>query len=161
MTTDTWEKPYPEAVIHDWRILATETLDENGKPDGHMLWRGRRGTASGTPILRLRVDGKTKDFAAAHIAFWLRTGRLHQGVTRSDCGMTHCIAPDHVFDRDERLASRKQIRDLLGMAEMPERCQRGNHRQDIYGALDASGNSKCQKCASDRYRHRNIKGDTL
>lgn len=81
------------------------------KPGGHLEWTGERATGSRTPVLHY----KGKVHSAAAIAFRQRTGRDPIGYARAECGLLHCVAPEHIDDTATRLRDRQALRDLLQM----------------------------------------------
>lgn len=105
--------------------------------DGHLEWTGERGKTSGTPVMRHR--GKSHSPAA--VAFWIRTGRVAQGQTSADCGMQHCVAPEHVKDEAERVARREALRSKAA----PQGCKYG-HERAVYGRFGKNGTSYCARC---------------
>jgi transposase-like protein len=108
---------------------------------GHLKWTGTRGTASGTPLLSY----KEHVYTAATIAFTIKHGRQPNGQVKADCGMHHCVAPDHVDDGAGRLAKRAEIRRAAGWGERPETCPAG-HDQSIEGRLGSLGEPYCEAC---------------
>jgi hypothetical protein len=140
--------PFPPRVVDEF------WANSRPVPGGHREWLGNRSTSHGTPQIRYHFSGNRRDYPAAHVAFWIHNKRAPEGVTRFDCDFPQCVEPSHVLDRPGRLASRKQIRDLQGMREVPEVCLNG-HDQKTHGSLDARGNNKCQKCASERANLKN------
>lgn len=107
---------------------------------GHMEWTGERATG-GTPL----VSYKEKHHSAAAVAFRIRTGRDPQGYTLSDCGMRHCVAPDHVDDEAGRARTREQLRYLTGGRERKPECRHG-HDQAMHGAYEPDGAAYCREC---------------
>lgn len=118
-----------------WRLFA-RPLD-----GGHMEWTGERGTAAGTPLLSF----KDRHHSAAAIAFRIRTGRDPKGYVIADCGMKHCVAPEHVEDEADRARNREQLRYVLGGRRRKDRCIHG-HDQAEHGAYGAKGAAYCREC---------------
>lgn len=118
-----------------WRLYA--------KPleDGHMEWTGERGKTSGTPLLSF----KDKHHSAAAVAFRVRTGRDPEGYAIADCGMKHCVAPEHVEDEPGRTRNREQLRYVLGGRQRKDRCVHG-HDQAEDGAYGPDGKAYCREC---------------
>ncbi|MGV2914764.1 hypothetical protein [Streptomyces alfalfae] len=104
---------------------------------GHLAWTGERGTTSGSPVMRYR----DRSYSPAAVAFRMRTGRDAQGQTFAECGMKHCVAPEHVHDEVERAAARQQLR----AAAAPAACRYGHDRAE-YGAYQPDGRSYCLRC---------------
>ncbi|MFC8515529.1 hypothetical protein [Streptomyces sp. NPDC057257] len=125
----------------------TRTLEEKWalftKPldGGHLEWTGIRGTSSGTPLLSY----KEKVHTAAAIAYTIKHGRQPHGYVKADCGMHHCVAPDHVDDETGRLAKRAEIRRAAGWGERPATCPAG-HDQSVEGRLGSLGEPYCEAC---------------
>lgn len=115
--------------------------------DGHMEWTGERGMTSSTPLLSY----KERHHSAAAIAFRIRTGRDPQGQAIADCGMKHCVAPDHVEDEVGRQRSREQLRYLQGGRARRERCRNG-HEQSVHGRFASDGRAYCNTCKRQRDR---------
>lgn len=117
--------------------------------DGHLEWTGSRQKPSGTPTLVYK--GKT--YTAAAIAFRIKTGREPQGYAYAECGLQHCIAPDHVDDEAGRAQVREQLRYLTGGQERSPACKAG-HDQAAHGRYSPAGVAYCHAChlASKRRR---------
>ncbi|MCX4543825.1 hypothetical protein [Streptomyces sp. NBC_01565] len=62
--------------------------------DGHLLWPGA------TPTIRAG-DGSEKS-TAPRVAFRIRHRREPVGKVMPDCGVDHCVHPDHVSDQPMR-----------------------------------------------------------
>lgn len=112
---------------------------------GHLRWTGQRTTKSGTPLLHHR--GTT--YTAARIAFRKRTGRDPVGQVKADCGLPHCVAPDHVEDEPARVRARQQYRAVLGLADLSETCPAGHDRATA-GRIGRDGSPYCQECRRER-----------
>jgi hypothetical protein len=108
---------------------------------GHLEWTGERGTAAGTPLLSY----KDKHHSAAAVAFRVRTGRDPEGYVIADCGMKHCVAPEHVEDEPGRARNREQLRYVLGGRPRKGHCVHG-HDQAEHGAYEADGRAYCREC---------------
>lgn len=121
-----------------WRQHAIPTTD------GHMEWTGERGNY-GRPL----VSYQYRHHSAAGIAFRIRTGRNPVGHVLADCGIKHCIAPDHVLDADERRRTREQLRYLQGRQPLRETCQNG-HEQVVHARIGTDGIAYCFPCKQDR-----------
>jgi hypothetical protein len=133
-------KPKETSTIEDkWRLYA-KPVD-----GGHMEWTGERGMSSGTPL----VSFKERHRSAAAVAFRIRTGRAPQGQAIADCGMKHCVAPDHVEDQPGRQRNREQLRYLQGSRQRPKQCVRG-HDQAVHGRIATDGRSYCETCKRTR-----------
>jgi hypothetical protein len=105
--------------------------------DGHLEWTGERGSTSGTPVMRHREQ----NYSPAAVAFRIRTGRDADGQTFAECGMSHCVAPDHVRDETERAADRAAKRS----GAEPDACRYG-HSRAVHGRYEADGTAYCQRC---------------
>jgi hypothetical protein len=133
-------------------IEQTRTLEEKWALDtrpldgGHMEWTGERATG-GTPL----VSYKDKHHSAAAVAFRIRTGRDPQGYAIADCGMQHCVAPDHVEDEAGRLRNREQLRYLMGGRERKPLCNHG-HDQAEHGRYEPDGTAYCEACKAAQKR---------
>jgi hypothetical protein len=115
---------------------------------GHMEWTGTRGTSSGTPVLSY----KEKLYTAASIAFKIKTGRDPQGYSIPDCGMTHCVAPQHVDDEAGRQQTRRELRARQGLGDAPATCAHG-HDQAKHGRLETDGRAYCEACKREWRRN--------
>jgi hypothetical protein len=120
-----------------------EKWQERAQPlgDGHMEWTGERVGASRTPVMRYRGESHT----AAGIAFRRRTGRDPIGHVQAECGMAHCIAPDHVEDEPGRTRLRELLRQVRGVGPRKPYCRRG-HDQAEHGRYRPNGAPYCQVC---------------
>lgn len=117
---------------------------------GHLEWTGERQSTSGTPVMRYRE----KAYSAARIAFRIKHDREPEGYAKSECGMQHCVAPDHVDDTATRDRDHGALRIVLGMPDRPERCVRG-HDQAKHGGVQPDGRAYCRECkAEDKHRLR-------
>jgi hypothetical protein len=121
---------------------------------GHMEWTGERSTTSNRPLLSYQY----KHHSAAGIAFRIRTGRAPVGQVRADCGMPHCVAPDHVEDAPGRRRNREQLRYLSGGSALQETCSRG-HDQRTHGAINTNGLAYCNTCKRERDQRIRAQGD--
>ncbi|MFH9403307.1 hypothetical protein ACH4JS_26680 [Streptomyces sp. NPDC017638] len=126
-------------IEEKWRLYA-KPVD-----GGHVEWTGERGKASGTPLLCF----KDKHHSAAAVAFRIRTGRDPQGYALADCGVKHCVAPQHVEDEPGRRRNREQLRYLRGGRALPDRCQAG-HDLSEHGRIGTDGRAYCNTCKRDR-----------
>jgi hypothetical protein len=133
-------------------IEQTRTLEEKWAIDtrpldsGHVEWAGERATG-GTPL----VSYKEKHYSAAAVAFRIRTGRDPQGYAIADCGMQHCVAPEHVEDEAGRLRNREQLRYLTGGRERKPFCVH-DHDQAEHGRYEQDGTAYCEACKVVRKR---------
>lgn len=124
-------------------VQHTQTLDEkwaaNTRPadGGHVEWTGERGTSSGTPVMRYREQS----YSPAAIAFRMRTGRDPQGYAFAECGMKHCVAPEHVDDE----AGRRAARAKLHPGPLTGRCRYGHERAE-HGRFEPDGTAYCARC---------------
>lgn len=132
----------------------TRTLEEKWalftKPvdGGHLEWIGTRGTASSTPVLSY----KEKLYTAAVIAFRIKHGREPEGYVKAECGLQHCVAPDHVEDEAGRIRLREQLRFLVGGPERKEKCVHG-HDLAVHGRFSPDGRTAyCEACKVVRKR---------
>lgn len=114
---------------------------------GHLEWTGERQSTSGTPVLRYRE----KSYSPAAVAFRIRHGRDPQGYTYAECGLHHCVDPDHVDDEPGRARTREQLRYLTGGGERPARCVHG-HDQAEHGRYEPDGTAYCEACKRERKR---------
>ncbi|GGS81751.1 hypothetical protein [Streptomyces griseoviridis] len=121
---------------------ATHTRPVDG---GHLEWTGERATASGTPTFRY----KEQSHSPAAVAFRIRTGREAVGYVIADCGMQHCVAPDHVDDEAGRQVKRMEKRRERGLDSRPAVCPHG-HDQGAHGRLEPDGTAYCEACKRDR-----------
>lgn len=128
------------------RTELTRTLEEKWAlhthplDDGHLAWTGEHATG-GTPV----VSHRQKHHSAAAVAFHIRTGRDPQGYAIADCGMKHCVAPDHVEDEAGRIRNREQLRYLMGGRERKPFCSHG-HDQGEHGRYESDGTAYCEAC---------------
>jgi hypothetical protein len=131
-------------------VEQTRTIEEKWALDtrpldgGHLEWIGERAT-SGTPL----VSYKEKHHSAAAVAFRIRTGREPQGYAIADCGMKHCVAPEHVEDEAGRLRNREQLRYLTGGRERKPFCGHG-HDQKEHGRYESDGTAYCEACKREQ-----------
>lgn len=116
--------------------------------DGHMEWTGERNT-HGRPLISYRARHRS----ASAVAFRIRTGRDPIGQALADCGMRHCVAPDHVDDAPGRRRTREQLRFLQGRQPVPEECGNGND-QEVHARIGGDGISYCNTCKRTRERTR-------
>ncbi|MFI8104738.1 hypothetical protein [Streptomyces sp. NPDC086023] len=79
--------------------------------DGHLRWTGYI-DPRGTPVLR--YAGRIR--SAYRVAFTIRTGREPVGYVRPACGMSQCVAPDHVDDRPAREKNKAAYIGIFGGA---------------------------------------------
>ncbi|MEU5595705.1 hypothetical protein [Streptomyces sp. NPDC020298] len=108
---------------------------------GHMEWTGERAKGSGTPLLTY----KERHLSAAGVAFRIRTGRAPEGYAIADCGVQHCIAPEHVNDEAGRQQARRALRTSQGLGDVSTLCVHG-HNQQEHGRLDPTGTAYCEAC---------------
>lgn len=121
-------------------LEAKWALDTQPVDGGHLAWAGERAT-SGTPV----VSYRQKHHSAAAVAFRIRTGRDPQGYAIADCGMKHCVAPEHVEDEAGRIRNREQLRYLMGGRERKPFCSHG-HDQVEHGRYEPDGTAYCEAC---------------
>ncbi|MGY6019541.1 hypothetical protein [Streptomyces spinosirectus] len=114
---------------------------------GHLAWTGEHATSAGTPVMRF----KEASHSPAAIAFRIKHGRDPQGYVKADCGMRHCVAPEHVDDEAGRLRLREQLRYLSGGQERKPFCRHG-HDQAEHGRYEPDGTAYCEACKADRKR---------
>lgn len=131
-----------DSEIENKLLAASSDPDENG----HVTWMGGRGH-HGKPLIKHR----DRQIPAAAAAFEYRTGRKPVGHSRADCGVWHCVAPDHVMDDIERRKVRTQLRALEGLVAPWDECSRG-HGWDEHGRIAADLNPYCKTCRADRAR---------
>jgi hypothetical protein len=115
-------------------------LDTRPLDDGHLEWTGEHATG-GTPL----VSYKDKHRSAAAVAFRIRTGRDPQGYAIADCGMHHCVAPEHVNDEAGRQQARQKLRAERGLGAIPAKCVSG-HDQAEHGKFEPDGTAYCGMC---------------
>jgi hypothetical protein len=127
------------SIEDKWRLYARPV------DGGHVEWTGERSTNSNLPL----VSYKDRHRSAAAVAFRIRTGRDPEGYTLAECGLKHCVAPDHVEDEPGRRRSREQLRYLQGGSALPERCTNG-HEQSEHGRVATDGRSYCDTCKRTR-----------
>lgn len=108
---------------------------------GHLEWTGERRDPAGTPVMRYREE----HYSPAAIAFRVRHGRDAEGYVIADCGVQHCVAPEHVEDEAGRRRNREQLRYLMGGRERKPRCVHG-HDQAVHGRYEADGRAYCEAC---------------
>jgi hypothetical protein len=131
-------------------VEQTRTLEEKWALDtrpldgGHLEWTGEHATG-GTPL----VSYKEKHHSAAAVAFRIHTGRDPQGYVIADCGMRHCVAPEHVEDEAGRLRNREQLRYLTGGRERKPFCGHG-HDQAEHGRYESDGTAYCEACKREQ-----------
>jgi hypothetical protein len=128
-------------IEEKWHSL-TRPLD-----GGHVGWLGTRGTESGTPVMSY----KEQSYSPAAVAFRIRTGRDADGYAIADCGIQHCVAPDHVEDEAGRRRNREQLRYLTGGRERKPECVHG-HDQAEHGRYEPDGTAYCELCKAIRKR---------
>lgn len=131
-------------------VEQTRTLEEKWALDtrpvegGHIEWTGERATG-GTPL----VSYKEKHHSAAAVAFHIKHGRDPEGYAFADCGMKHCVAPDHVDDEAGRLAKRQELRRANGLGDQPNTCPY-HHDQSVHGRLQQDGRPYCKACKREQ-----------
>ena len=108
---------------------------------GHLEWTGERAKRSGTPVMRF----KEESYSPAALAFEMRHGRPAEGHAKAECGMRHCIAPDHVADEVERRRIRLEARERSGLGDLPAKCVYG-HDMAVHGKLEIDGRAYCGRC---------------
>jgi hypothetical protein len=121
---------------------ATHTRTVDG---GHLEWTGERGNTAGTPVMRY----KDEYYSPAAIAFRIKHGRDVEGYAIADCGMRHCVAPDHVEDEAGRRRNREQLRYVMGGRERKPYCVHG-HDQAVHGRYEPDGTAYCEACKVSR-----------
>lgn len=132
----------PLTLEEKWRSL-TRPLD-----GGHLEWRGEHVGTAGTPVMRY----KERSYSPAGIAFALHHGRQPQGRVQPECGVRHCVAPDHVEDEPGRVRLREQLRRILGGPERKDRCVHG-HDLSVHGRFSPDGrNAYCEACKAEQRR---------
>jgi hypothetical protein len=127
-------------------LTLEEKWEANTRPvdGGHLEWTGERQSASGTPVLRYRE----KPHSPAAIAFRIKHQREPAGYAYAECGLKHCVAPDHVDDEAGRTRTREQLRYLTGGKERPPQCAHG-HDQAKWGRYETDGRAYCHACKLD------------
>lgn len=130
--------------------LLAKLVRHSSRPDtaGHVTWSGRRGR-HGAPLIR--HNGRETPAAAA--AFQQRTGRTPVGMSRADCGVQYCIAPDHVQDDLERRHVRLQLRSVYGWMQPWTACRDGHSWED-HGRVEPDLTLYCRACNTNRARGR-------
>lgn len=143
------------------RDLQAKLAQHSSQPDaaGHVTWSGRRGHQNRPIIKHL---GRV--IPAAVVAFEQRTGRQPVGITRADCDVRHCVAPDHVLDDLERRQVRLQERQLHGWEAPWDVCPSAGHPWDEHGRVEPDLSLYCRACNTIRVRRsrkpKNAKGLT-
>jgi len=124
-------------------LTLEEKWQANTRPvdGGHLEWTGERGTASGTPVFRYRE----KPHSPAAIAFRIKHDRDPVGYAYAECGLKHCVAPDHVDDEPGWTRTREQLRYLTGGQQRKPECVHG-HDQAQHGRYEADGRAYCEAC---------------
>lgn len=115
--------------------------------DGHVEWTGERQSTSGTPVMRY----KEANYSPAAVAFRIKHGRDAEGYAIADCGLKHCVAPDHVDDEAGRRRIREQLRYLTGGRERKPFCVHG-HDQAVHGRYETDGRAYCEACKVEQKR---------
>jgi hypothetical protein len=113
---------------------ATHTRPVDG---GHVEWAGERASAARTPVMRY----KEESYSPAAVAFHIKHGRDAEGYAIADCGMRHCVAPDHVNDEPGRLQARRELRTT----DRASHCPYG-HDQAEHGKFETDGRAYCGLC---------------
>lgn len=114
---------------------------------GHLEWTGERGNTADTPVMRY----KEQSFSPAAVAYRVKHGREAVGYAIADCGLKHCVAPDHVDDEPGRMRTREQLRYLMGGQERKPFCTHG-HDQAEHGRYESDGTAYCEACKAERKR---------
>jgi hypothetical protein len=114
---------------------------------GHLEWTGERGNIASTPVMR----HKEESHSPAAVAFRIKHGRDAEGYAIADCGLKHCVAPDHVEDEAGRRRNREQLRYLMGGRERKPFCPHA-HDQAEHGRYESDGTAYCEACKADRKR---------
>jgi hypothetical protein len=122
--------------------LSTQPVD-----GGHLEWTGERASATGTPVMRY----KEASYSPAAVAFRTKHGREAEGYAIADCGLKHCVAPDHVEDEAGRRRNREQLRYLTGGRERKPFCVH-SHDQAEHGRYEQDGTVYCEACKVVRKR---------
>lgn len=133
----------PSAVTLDemWAAF-TRPLD-----GGHIEWTGLRTSANNTPIMR--TPGVTH--TVNRYAFRLRHGRDPEGPVTVECGLSHCVAPDHLDDTAGRTRDRAALRLVVyRTAESAPFCRRAGHDQSIHGRFETDGRAYCRACKNEQ-----------
>ncbi|MER5882679.1 hypothetical protein ABT160_02505 [Streptomyces sp. NPDC001941] len=132
-----YQKAMP-TLEEKWRSLTRPVAG------GHLEWTGARGRSSGTPVMRYR----DRRYSAAAVAFRIRYGREPVGYVIAECGVRHCVAPDHVDDQAARAATRETLRHLKGGRARKKWCVRG-HEQAEHGRYLPDGTAYCAGCNAE------------
>jgi hypothetical protein len=122
-------------VEDKWRLFA-KPVD-----GGHIEWTGERAKGNGTPVMRY----KEQSCSPAAVAFEMRHGRPPQGYVRAECGMQHCVAPDHVNDEAGRQHVRRALRAERGLGDVPAKCISG-HDLAEHAKFEPDGTAYCGRC---------------
>lgn len=122
-------------VADKWKLFA-KPVD-----GGHIEWTGERAKATGTPVMR----HKEISTSPAGVAFEMRHGRPPQGYVRAECGLQHCVAPDHVNDEAGRQEARRQVRAQRGLDSIRATCIAG-HDQAEHVKFEPDGTAYCGLC---------------
>lgn len=141
------EAGLPAFVPAEQRRTLEEKWASHTRPadGGHLEWTGERQATSGTPVMRY----KDVYYSPAAIAFRIRHSRDADGYAIADCGMRHCVAPDHVEDEAGRTRNREQLRFLMGGRERKPVCAHG-HAQAEHGRYGPDGTAYCEACKAVR-----------
>ncbi|ELP67626.1 hypothetical protein STRTUCAR8_08623 [Streptomyces turgidiscabies Car8] len=114
---------------------------------GHVEWTGERQSTSGSPTMRY----KEASYSPAAVAFRIKHGRDAVGYTIADCGLKHCVAPDHVVDEAGRIRIREQLRYVMGGQVRKPFCRHG-HDQAEHGRYETDGTAYCEACKVEQKR---------
>lgn len=114
---------------------------------GHLEWTGERAKPSSTPVLRYWPNS----YSPAAVAFRIKHGRDAVGYAIADCGLKHCVAPDHVDDEPGRQRTREQLRYVMGGRERKPFCRHG-HDQAEHGRYEQDGRAYCEACKAEQKR---------
>lgn len=134
-------RPEQARTLEEKWATHTKTVD-----GGHLEWTGEHAT-TGTPV----VSYKEKHYSAAAVAFRIKHGRDPDGYAIADCGLKHCVAPDHVEDEAGRRRNREQLRYVLGGRERKPYCVHG-HDQAVHGRYTPDGTAYCGTCTDEQKR---------
>ncbi|MEU1309443.1 hypothetical protein ABZ419_11185 [Streptomyces cinnamoneus] len=116
---------------------------------GHLEWTGYTDKKTGHPVLR--YDGR--NWSPYRIAFQIRTGREPEGFCGPDCGVSGCVAPEHVDDSATKQRTRRALAALNGQRPLLKECRRG-HDLAVHRQYTPKGSSYCGACVTDRMRAR-------
>lgn len=128
------------------RTLAQVIMqDARTDDDGHTHWDGVR-DIHGIP--QVRLDGRY--VPVSHVAFEMRYGHKPSGYVKADCGVKHCLTPDHMLDDRGRRTLYLQLRALHGLGGHWTVCRRCGGDWESVGRIQSDLKLYCNHCKSNR-----------